>query len=183
MNQPVPTNRTKTKERKRGISLRVLFLYAVFLSVCWLVFSGKFEPLHLGLGALSVTLSLYLAYSLQRIYGSTGVPRIGFILFYPAWLEAQIIRSSFKTIGLILSKRPIEPTALWAEYSDLPTSGITAYTHSITLTPGTVSLYVDVPRKRIMVHALTEEDAVGLKSGDMLEKVRPLFNCKRNNNE
>ncbi|NRA97861.1 MAG: Na+/H+ antiporter subunit E, partial [Planctomycetes bacterium] len=46
------------------------------------------------------------------------------------------------------------------------------YANSITLTPGTISL--DVRKNRIMVHALTEEAADGVLSGDMGRRVSAL---------
>lgn len=153
----------------------VLGFLAVALAGAWLLLSGMFTGLHLGLGALSVAVALWAAYALHKKYGSSGLPAGAGFLFYPLWLEGQIIAASFKTLGVIFSPRPITPEAIWANYGELSPAGIALYAHSVTLTPGTVSLYVDVPRRRIMVHALTASDADAIADGAMLEKIAPYF--------
>jgi multicomponent Na+:H+ antiporter subunit E len=48
------------------------------------------------------------------------------------------------------------------------------YANSITLTPGTITIGVDMEKRQMLVHALTDKSAEGLLSGKMHERVLKL---------
>jgi multisubunit Na+/H+ antiporter MnhE subunit len=45
------------------------------------------------------------------------------------------------------------------------------YANSITMTPGTVTAYIDEKKRQIIVHAITKKTADDIKSGAMAKKV------------
>ena len=90
---------------------------------------------------------------------------------YGPWLVIQIIRSNLDVAKRIVNpKLPIHPTVIHVDATDHTEVGRVTYANSITLTPGTISL--DVSEDAIEVHALTEEAANDLMSGEMGRRVQ-----------
>ena len=68
----------------------------------------------------------------------------------------------------VLRPRPdISPTLITVDVDQKTDLGRVLYANSITLTPGTISLYFDAERRKLTVHALSREGAEGLASGEM----------------
>jgi multicomponent Na+:H+ antiporter subunit E len=86
-------------------------------------------------------------------------------IFLP-WLLWQVVKSNVDVARRILDPRlPIRPELIRVKAGQRNDLGRAIYANSITLTPGTVSLYVD--DDEIVVHALTREAAEGLRGGEM----------------
>ena len=66
----------------------------------------------------------------------------------------------------------ISPRLISVHASQKTEIGQVVYANSITLTPGTITL--DVRNNEMLVHALTEETAAGLMTGDMDRRVSRL---------
>ncbi len=135
------------------------------LVTAWLLWSGIYTPLLLGLGAFSCVLSLYLAHrigffdDLFSLHVMPSLPR------YWGWLMMEIIRSSFDVARIILHRRlPISPTVVEIEAAANGPVGQVMLGNSISLSPGTVTL--DVHDGRLLVHCLTREGADALLSGE-----------------
>jgi multicomponent Na+:H+ antiporter subunit E len=92
------------------------------------------------------------------------------VFSYWGWLVWQIIKSNIDVARVILSPSlPISPNVVRVKASQRTTLGLVTYANSITLTPGTVSMYLD--GDIIEVHALTESGARELKDGEMDRRV------------
>lgn len=92
---------------------------------------------------------------------------------YLPWLLGQVLAANVRVIRVVWSPRlPIRPRLVEVPCSLRTTTGIAVYANSITLTPGTVTVEVD--EGRLLVHALTEQDAADLLSGDMQARVADL---------
>ena len=132
----------------------------VILSGTWLLLSGHTSPLLLSLGLGSVA-------------DEEGVPvdLLPGLMRYAPWLIIQIIRSNLDVAKRIVNpKLPIHPTVIHVDAAHHTEVGRVTYANSITLTPGTISL--DVSEEAIEVHALTEEAASDLMSGEMGRRVQ-----------
>jgi len=144
----------------------------VILSGTWLLFSGHTSPLLLSLGLISVAAIVACAARLELL-DEEGVP-VGLLpglMRYGPWLVIQIIRSNLDVAKRIVNpKLPIHPTVIHVDAKDHTEVGRVTYANSITLTPGTISL--DVSEDAIEVHALTEEAAKDLMSGEMGRRVQ-----------
>lgn len=156
-----------------GRSRRAVALLLV-LAVAWLLWSGLYKPLLLGLGVLSCLLSLYLANrmgSLDRSVFSLHLwPRLP---GYWAWLLKEIATSSLSVARIVLDRQlPISPTVV--EFDAAPTGpvGQAILGNAITLTPGTVTL--DVHEGRLKVHCLTRAGADELLAGEMSRRAAAL---------
>ena len=142
------------------------------LSGTWLLLSGHTSPLLLSLGLLSVTAVVACASRLE-VLDDEGVPvhLLPKLIRYVPWLIGQVIRSNLDVARRIVSpKLPIHPSVIKVDATHHTEVGRVTYANSITLTPGTISL--DVSAETIEVHALTEDAANDLMSGEMARQVQ-----------
>ncbi len=140
----------------------------------WLLLSGIFEPLLLGLGVLSCVIVVLIANRMDVI-DHEGVPiHLGWrVLTYWVWLAIEIVKASLDVARRILDPRlPIHPLLIRVKAGQTSELGQVIYANSITLTPGTVSMQVG--GGEILVHALTREMAEDLEGGEMDRRVTAL---------
>jgi multicomponent Na+:H+ antiporter subunit E len=146
----------------------------VALGLLWLLLSGHYDPLMLGLGFLSVCGALVVARRMA-VVDHESVPlrlRLRGLRYWP-WLAKEIAKANLDVARIVLSRSGRgTPTMLWLNSTQRSDLGQVIYANSITLTPGTISVVVE--RDRILVHALTREMADGLESGDMHDRVLAL---------
>lgn len=144
---------------------------ALVLFALWLLLSGHYVPLLIGLGALSVLLVVTIALRMD-VVDREGHPihlSLKALLYWP-WLAWEIVKSNVDVARRILSPTlPISPTVIRLKASQKSELGKVIYANSITLTPGTVS--IDIDGDKIEVHALTREAAQALRTGDMDRRV------------
>ncbi len=142
------------------------------LSGTWLLLSGHTNPLLLSLGLLSVAAVVACASRLEVLDDeSVPVHLLPGLIRYVPWLIGQVIRSNLDVARRIVSpKLPIHPSVIKVDATHHTEVGRVTYANSITLTPGTISL--DVSAETIEVHALTEDAANDLMSGEMARRVQ-----------
>ncbi|MEO1327643.1 MAG: Na+/H+ antiporter subunit E [Pseudomonadota bacterium] len=153
--------------------LRIVTI-TVILAIAWLLWSGLYKPLLIGLGAFSCALTIFLLLRMQYFHSDTFAfrysPRL--IVFW-GWLGKEIVISSIQVARQVLSPRiDVTPKTVEIDVSDLDTLDQALLGNSITLTPGTLAL--DLHDGRLLVHALTHEGAAELERGEMHARVRAL---------
>jgi len=144
------------------------------LVLCWLLLSGYFQILLLGLGAVSVLFCVWIAVRMDLI-DHEGVPlHITWAsLRYLPWLLWEIVKANIDVAKLVIAPSlPISPSLFNAPVSQKTDLGQAIYANSITLTPGTVS--VDLEPGVILVHALHVGSADGVLEGEMDKRVSKL---------
>ena len=151
-----------------------MLLLLVLLIAAWLLWSGLFKPLLLGLGAFSCLLTVYLArrmgYFDNEVFALRFGPRL---IGYWAWLAKEIARSSFQVARIVLNPRlPISPQVFEIKATATHPVDQAMLANSITLTPGTLAL--DVHDGVILVHSLTKGGADELITGEMDRRVAAL---------
>jgi multicomponent Na+:H+ antiporter subunit E len=151
-----------------------LALAACVFAATWLLWSGHYTPLVLGLGTASCVLVLLLArrtgFFDVDVYVLDLVPRLP---RYWWWLLGEIVRSNLVVARLVLNRRlVVTPTIVTVDAAHLPSNVQATLANAITLTPGTVTL--DVDRGIIEVHCLTAEIAAELAAGEMLRRAERL---------
>lgn len=159
---------------EKGGIIRLVVTFVVLAGI-WLLWSGIIDnPLILGFGIASVVGVMAVSSRMDRVAESRLSYRLGLRpLLYLPWLVWQIVKANIDVARIILNpKLPISPRLVSVPAPQKTTVGQVLYANSITLTPGTISL--DVRKNRIMVHALTEEAADGVLSGDMGRRVSAL---------
>ena len=149
-------------------------LLIVLLAMAWLLWSGFFKPLLLAFGVFSCLLSLYVASRMDYFDNETFAMHLGPRLFvYWGWLAKEVVKSSLDVARIVLHPRlPISPKVVDVKATARHPVYHVILANSITLTPGTLSL--DVHKGIIKVHALTEEGADDLMSGEMDRRVAAL---------
>ena len=152
---------------------RVLLL-GVLLIAAWLLWSGLYKPLLIGLGVFSCLLTLILARRMGYFDNELFAFRYNFrLLGYWWWLGGEIFRSSIEVAKEVL--RPqlrVNPKVVELDVADLDALDQTLLGNSITLTPGTLTL--DVHENRLLVHALTPEGGDAVLEGEMKRRVDAL---------
>ena len=149
-----------------------LLILAVALVATWLVWSGLYKPLLLGLGVVSVALTLWLSVRMglhhRAVYALDLVPRL---LGFWASLLVDIIKSNFVVARIILSPSlPISPTLVQLEPELEGQVGRATLANSITLTPSTVT--IDAHRGVFLVHCLTAESAHETRESDLGKRLQ-----------
>ncbi len=151
--------------------------YAALLSLlitAWVLWSGIYTPLLLGLSALSCVLSMYLAHRVgffDEVFSLQVIPRLP---RYWGWLLLEITRSSLDVARIILRRQPpISPTVVEFDAAPQNLVGQAILGNSITLTPGTLTL--DVHNGRLRIHCLTQAGADTLMSGEFNSRAAELM--------
>lgn len=154
--------------------MRYLLGLFVGLAILWLLLSGHYTPLLLGLGTLSCALAAWLCHRLGIISGETVplelLPRLpGYLL----WLFWQILKSNVDVaIRILRPGRHISPTMVRLTARQHTALGQTIFANSVTLTPGTIT--VGLQQGQAEVHALCETSPEDLEGGHIDQRVRRL---------
>lgn len=159
--------------------IRTLAIFLTLSSI-WLLLSGHFDTLLLGFGLVSVVGTMWCARRMRQSILTDVQPQpityrsqIIESLRYCLWLGKEIIVSNIAVARCVwMRNMPIDPVSLVVSDDDLDDIGKVIYANSITLTPGTVSLFLR--DDGIHVHALTQDGAQQLAQGEMLERVKRL---------
>jgi multicomponent Na+:H+ antiporter subunit E len=153
--------------------LRHVLLFVVLLGF-WVLLSGQVDVTDahqrylLACGVVSCALGTWLARRVGFLYDEGHLGRIMVRQVpYLVWLGWQVVISNFdvaRRVWSIHPRRRIRPQFVTVPYtikSDLATA---IYANSITMTPGTVTVRVDTERRELLVHALSEVSAAGLRA-------------------
>ena len=149
----------------RAISL------GLFLLIVWLLLSGHYEPLLIGLGVVSCIAIVLIANRMDVVDREGHPVQLGLRapLFW-LWLGWEVVKANIHVARRVLGLGPpIDPSVITVKTSQKTELGKVIYANSITLTPGTISLRVT--NEAIEVHALTRETAADLMDGGMDRRV------------
>jgi len=146
----------------------------LFLFCVWLLWSGLYKPLLLGLGALSCLLTFYITRRMGYVDIDVFALRFSYrLIAYWGWLGKEIVLSSIEVARVVLDpKLPISPQIIEIKSTADRAVDQAILGNSITLTPG--SLALDVHDGVLKIHTLTGRDADALKSGEMDRRVAAL---------
>ena len=153
-------------------------LWAVVLSLFWLLLSGYIQPLLLSFGAISVFLVVLVVKRMDDVDQELKQLSFGFSIFrYIPWLLKEIFTSSIHVTKLIWSSPDkLTPTLSKVSVQNVPKEKRVLYANSITLTPGTLS--VDLEDGEVTVHALQASSIEEIKEGGMEQKITGLWGAK-----
>lgn len=143
----------------------------VALFALWLVLSGHFDPLLLGLGVVSTLLAVFLALRMEVVdHESYPFHLTSRLVRFWLFLTKEIVLANVDVVKRVLGpKSRVNPRIVTIRPPQRTDLGLVIYANSITLTPGTVSMEVD--RETIRVHALTLEGANDLIAERMARRV------------
>ena len=156
----------------RGVGhYRAQLVFIVLLVAAWVLWSGMFKPLLLGLGAFSCALAGYIAVRMGYFDTRVFALRFNFrLLGFWVWLMKEVVKSSLEVTRVVLSRNlKISTRVVEIDASQLSPVDQVVLGNSITLTPGTLTL--DASEGRLLVHALTDDGAKSVEAGEMLQRV------------
>jgi multicomponent Na+:H+ antiporter subunit E len=152
----------------------------ISLMTFWIIMSGFFDFIHLGLGVLSVASVIYVNYKLKthRFFEDDmdDLSELRFIraAYYIGWLVIQIIIAGFHVAKIIIRpKMPIHTTMLTFRVNLPSAHARMILGNSITLTPGTLT--IDITGDRFIVHAIDDKSYEAISSDKMPREVLKLF--------
>lgn len=162
MNNHLGGRATRQRGKARFSSVLLLLL---ILAISWLLWSGLYKPMLLGLGVFSCVLSAYMGYRMGFFRHQAVIRLLPGLPAYWWWLLREIFVSSLEVARVILQPSlPISPTVVTLQCKPETPVGQVILGNSITLSPGTVTL--DVYEGQLLVHCLTREGARALKDGE-----------------
>jgi len=147
-------------------------LYGAFLFLFWILLSGHYDPLLLGLGIASVGLTVYLARRMDILDDeSFPIHLISKLPVFFAYMLWEILKSNIDVLKRILSwdEKAVSPRMVELPLPQKTDLGRAMYANSITLTPGTVS--VGLTKESVIVHALAKGMDDDLSTGAMARAI------------
>lgn len=145
----------------------------LLLLAMWLLWSGLYKPLVIGLGVVSCILCVVVTARIYRAGDDQYHIRPHRLAWYLPWLIKEVASSNWDVIKCVLAPSlRVDPTLIRLTASQHCDMGRVIYGNSITLTPGTLTM--DVHGDQIVVHALTHRGARNLARGDMDARVTRL---------
>ena len=151
--------------------MRHVLTLSTLLCVFWLVNSGHYTPLLLFFMVVSVLFVSILCYYMDIVDGESLPLRLTFNLpGYLLWLAKEVVLANIAVARCVWQGRAsIRPHVITVTANQKTDLGKVIYANSITLTPVTVS--IDLEEDQIVVHALTNESADDLLTGEMDRRV------------
>ncbi len=148
---------------------------AIAMFSFWILLSGEFTFILITSGVIASLIVAYLSHDIfigkADMKVETG--RVFRFIKYVPWLLWEIILANFEIAYLVLSPKPLVDPQLVRFKPDLKTDlGIVTLAHSITLTPGTVT--VEANEKEFVIHAIWQKSAEGIIGGEMQQKVKKI---------
>lgn len=172
-------NQTKVRN-KYHYRIRNIILQAITLFLIWLIFSGKYDAMHVSFGVIAVTLVILMNYRLSKVnlFPERGEPNVPIKIYrlpaYILWLVKEIFLANLQVAYLVIHpKMPIKPTLLTFRTKLPSASAKVILGNSITITPGTLT--IDIEHNKFLVHCLIPKSAGSLESGDMQSRIMRLF--------
>ena len=159
-------NPSTSNQKRKSLTPFILTFLASF--VVWLILSGKFDLFHITLGIISCLIVAYTSAELlipQQRLGSLIKVWLRFIRYLP-WLLYQIFLANLHVMYLVLHpkmKQLISPGIIRFKSKFSDEMSLFIFANSITLTPGTITVYVTVDGN-YAVHA------IDIKSGEPLPR-------------
>jgi len=148
----------------------------------WLLMSGVYKPLIIGLGVFSVILCTWIVNRLglfeHKTFNEDFAPLRLFRFAF--WLTVEIGKADWAVTKVILSQSlPKRQRLIFVPAEQRTEHGKMIFANSITITPGTVT--VETEPDRFLVHALTDEAADKRALADMGARVCAIEKSGENN--
>jgi multicomponent Na+:H+ antiporter subunit E len=165
----------KGMKSKRIVPILLTFIISM---ATWLVLSGQFDPFHISLGVISSFIVAY--FSGDLLFGEPvkkGFFRqvVRFALYIP-WLLYQVFIANLHILKIVFHPKMmdhIDPKIIKFNSSLSGQMPFFVFGNSITLTPGTITIFVNV-FGTYTVHSIDEKSAEGLP-GEMETRIARIF--------
>jgi len=183
VNQPSQPNGQPAPSYPQVKKIFQLFLLPVFITFLilfgiWLLLSGRLDLFHITLGILSCMIIAFYSCDLlfaHPIHRTMPVIWFRFCMYIP-WLLYQIFLANIHVMRLVLHPKMrdlIDPKIITFESRLKSDMSLVTFANSITLTPGTITVYVSV-YGRFSVHIIDQASGEPLP-GEMERRIAKVF--------
>lgn len=154
---------------------RIIVMFAL-LMVFWLVISEGMDLQHILFGVFLASISVWFWHNMGPRLPHVPSPREFLVLCYCLLLLVlYIIQSNFTVAKtLLFPQHPLSPVFLIMDPPIKTSWGRVLLANCITITPGTITIDVNPETGRFIVHALTDEIAIGLIYWKIIDVIRKL---------
>jgi len=165
----------KGKRKRRLAPMLLTFLISM---VTWLILSGQFDLFHISLGVGSSFIVGYFSGDLLFAgpVKKDFLRRVARFMLYVPWLLYQVFIANLHILRIVFHPRmmdQIDPKVIRFNSKLSGQMPLFIFGNSITLTPGTVTIFVNV-FGTYTVHAIDEASADALP-GDMESRILRIF--------
>ena len=173
-----PDLKDPLSKRRSRFGLSFVLTFCILFPI-WLILSGRFDLFHIVLGIISCSLVSY--FSSDLLFGDADFSKIPvqgprFLLYIP-WLLYQVFLANIHVMILTFHPRMMElidPKIIKFKSRLKSDLAITTFANSITLTPGTITVYAtDYGDFEVHVIDSTSGDSL---PGEMELRIAKLFN-------
>ncbi len=170
------SDQSRSRPSDRAIPRRILTFFILFC--LWFILSGQYDLFHITLGVISCI--LVVLFSGDLLFVESGVRDVvrlwlGLAKYIP-WLLYQILLANFHILYVVLHPRMmdlIDPSIIRFHSRLKSELGLVVFANSITLTPGTITVYVSVDGD-FQVHAIDKPSGDPLP-GEMEARILRVF--------
>lgn len=162
----------RAKRRRIPDSDRIVHSLSLLMAMfaTWMLLSGYFEVFLLTLGVISCLIVVAIALRMDVVDRESFPVHLTLrIPLYWAWLLKEIWLAAVDVTKRVISPSQISPTLIELDTTQNSELGQVIYANSITLTPGTYTIRIF--GSRLLVHALSQDAADGLATGEMDRRV------------
>lgn len=150
----------------------------IALICLWVILSGQFDLFHMSLGLISCAIMTFFSGDLLFPESRTGgLFRRGMrVINYIPWLLYQVVLANLHVLYLVFHPRMmdlIDPRIIRFDSTLRKELSLVTFANSITLTPGTITMYVSV-NGAFQVHAIDKKSGEPLP-GEMEKRVARAF--------
>jgi multicomponent Na+:H+ antiporter subunit E len=161
--------------RKHFVPILLTFIISM---ATWLVLSGQFDLFHISLGVISSFIVALFSGDLlfgRPVYKGLFRQFVRFVLYVP-WLLYQVFIANVHILKIVFHPKMmdiIDPKIIRFSSSLSGQMPFFIFGNSITLTPGTITIFVNV-FGTYTVHAIDEKSAEALP-GEMESRIAKIF--------
>ena len=148
--------------------MRIVGAIIVFLGL-WLLLSGVYKPLTIGLGVFSTLFVIYIINRMDAVDGDRVEIHLKPLAFlkYQVWLMGEIAKANWAVTKVILApSMPIKQHMFSVPYTQKTDFGQVVFANSITLTPGTITIETEPGHFLVHAVAYTKDDKEALADMD-----------------
>lgn len=167
-----------SRSRRTGRVILPRILTFSILFGLWLILSGQYDSFHITLGVISC--AIVVMFSGDLLFGPSRITDVvrhwlGIGAYIP-WLLYQILLANFHILYVVLHPKMmdlIDPNIIRFQSSLKSELALVVFANSITLTPGTITVYVSVDGD-FRVHAIDKKSGEPLP-GEMEARIIQAF--------
>jgi multicomponent Na+:H+ antiporter subunit E len=141
----------------------------------WILLSGEFTFVLITSGVVASLIVAYMSHDIFIGKADLKVETIRVLKFikYLPWLLWQVVISNVEIAYLVLNPKLLADPKIVFFKPDLKTDmGIVTLAHSITLTPGTIT--IDASKEEFVIHSIWQKTAESIIDEDAKRKVKQI---------